>query len=121
MIAAGSGGSIVTVISSTGLDPIAGYGAYGLAKGQLWLMTRYMAAEWGRYGIRANALCPGTIATGGSGAPSLDLPAARAMVGRTALGRFGTSSEVIGAAVYFASDESSFTTGQKLHVDGGRT
>lgn len=119
MMAAG-GGSIVTLISSTGIDPIPGYGAYGLAKGQLWLLTRYMAAEWGRGGIRANAVCPGMIATGGSGAPDESLPAAQAMLARTALGRFGANADVIGAAVHLASDESAFTTGQRIHVDGGR-
>lgn len=118
MIEAG-GGSIVTVISSTGIDPIPGYGAYGLAKGSLWLLTRYMAAEWGRYGIRANAICPGMIATGGSGAANDEAPPA-AMLARTALGRLGRNSEVVGAALYLASDESSFTTGQCIHVNGGR-
>jgi NAD(P)-dependent dehydrogenase (short-subunit alcohol dehydrogenase family) len=112
-------GSIVTVISSTGIDPIPGYGAYGLAKGTLWLLTRYMAAEWGRHGIRANAICPGMIATGGSGAASDDAPPA-AMLARTALGRLGANSEVVGAAIYLASDESSFTTGECIHVNGGR-
>jgi NAD(P)-dependent dehydrogenase (short-subunit alcohol dehydrogenase family) len=113
------GGSIVTVISSTGIDPIPGYGAYGLAKGTLWLLTRYMAAEWGQGGIRANAICPGMIATGGSGAASEDAPPA-AMLARTALGRLGRNSEVVGAALHLAGDESSFTTGQCIHVNGGR-
>lgn len=118
MMAAG-GGSIVTVISSTGIDPIPGYGAYGLAKGALWLFTRYMAAEWGRHGIRANAICPGLIATGGSGASSDSAPPAT-MLARTGLGRLGRNSEVVGAAIHLASDESSFTTGQRIHIDGGR-
>lgn len=119
MMAAG-GGSVISVISSTGIDPIPGYGAYGLAKGQLWLLTRYMAAEWGRSGIRANAICPGTIATGGSGAAQAGAPAAEAMLARTALGRFGANGDVTGAAVYLASEESAFVTGQRIHVDGGR-
>lgn len=118
MIAAG-GGSIVTVISSTGIDPIPGYGAYGLAKGSLWLLTRYMAAEWGRHGIRVNAICPGMIATGGSGAASEEAPPA-AMLARTALRRLGSNGEVTGAAIHLAGDESSFTTGQCIHVNGGR-
>lgn len=119
MIEAGTGGSIVTFISSTGIDPIPGYGAYGLAKGSLWLLTRYMAAEWGRHGIRANAICPGMIATGGSGAASDEAPPAE-MLARTALGRLGRNSEVVGAAIYLGSEESSFTTGQCIHVNGGR-
>jgi NAD(P)-dependent dehydrogenase (short-subunit alcohol dehydrogenase family) len=119
MIEADRGGSIVTFISSTGIDPIPGYGAYGLAKGTLWLLTRYMAAEWGRHGIRANAICPGMVATGGSGAASDEAPPA-AMLARTSLGRMGRNSEVVGAAIYLASEESSFTTGQCIHVNGGR-
>src|SRR5690349_7721181 len=119
MMAAG-GGSIITIISSTGLDPTPGYGAYGLAKGALWLLTRYMAAEWGKGGIRANALCPGLIATGDNAEALTQAVRANGMLARTALGRVGASSECLGAAIYLASDESSFTTGQRIHVDGGR-
>ena len=118
MMAAG-GGSIITVISSTGLDPTPGYGAYGLAKGALWTMTRYMAAEWGCHDIRANSICPGLIATGGSGAATADSISPR-MLARTALGRLGRNSEVLGAAIYLASDEASFTTDQCIYVNGGR-
>jgi NAD(P)-dependent dehydrogenase (short-subunit alcohol dehydrogenase family) len=118
MMAAG-GGSIITFVSSTGIDPTPGYGAYGLAKGALRTLTRYMAAEWGKRGIRANSICPGLIATGGSGAPTRE-QVPPSMLARTALGRLGHSSEVIGAAIYLASDESSFTTDQCIHVNGGR-
>jgi NAD(P)-dependent dehydrogenase (short-subunit alcohol dehydrogenase family) len=113
------GGSIITIISSTGIDPTPGYGAYGLAKGALWTLTRYMAAEWGKHGIRANSICPGLIATGGSGAPSQEL-VPPSMLARTALGRLGHNSEVLGAAIYLACDEASFTTDQCIHVNGGR-
>ena len=118
-IAAGTGASVITLVSSTGEEPIPGYGAYGLAKGGLWLLSRYMAAEWGQYGIRVNSISPGLIATGGSGAADADAPPA-AMVARTALRRLGRNSEVVGAAVYLASDEASFTTGQCIRVNGGR-
>jgi NAD(P)-dependent dehydrogenase (short-subunit alcohol dehydrogenase family) len=117
---AASGGSIITFISSTGLEPIPGYDAYGMAKGALWLLTRYMAAEWGRGGIRANALCPGLIATADNAAELQALVEANGMLGRTALGRVGTNRECIGAAIHLASDESSFTSGQRIHIDGGR-
>jgi NAD(P)-dependent dehydrogenase (short-subunit alcohol dehydrogenase family) len=117
MMAAG-GGSIITLISSTALEPVPGYGAYGLAKSALWTLTKYMAAEWGPFGIRVNAICPGMVATGGPGAPDADAPPA--MIERTALRRTGRSDEVTGAAIYLASDESSFTTGQCIHVNGGR-
>lgn len=113
------GGNIITLVSSTGEEPSPGYGAYGLAKGGLWLLTRYMAAEWGPRGIRANSICPGMIVTGGTGTASADAPPT-AMLARTSLARTGRNSEVTGAAIYLASDEASFTTGQCIRVNGGR-
>ena len=119
MIAAG-GGSIITIISTTGLEPMPGYDAYGMAKGALWLLTQYMAKEWGKAGLRANALNPGLIATG-ENAQALDEAVRKnGMIDRTSLGRVGRNTECIGAAIYLASDESSFTTGQRINIDGGR-
>ena len=114
------GGSVITVISSTGFDPVAGYGAYGIAKGALWTLTRYMAAEWGKGGIRANAFTPGLVATGGNAAGLTEAAKANGMLARTSLGRVGLNAECLGIAVHLASDESSFTSGQRIHVDGGR-
>lgn len=119
-IMAAGGGSIVTVISSTGQDPVPGYDAYGLAKGALWLLTRYMAKEWGHGGIRANAFNPGLIATGDSALRLEQAVRENGMLARTALGRVGASRECLGATIYLASDESSFTSGQCIGVDGGR-
>lgn len=119
MMAAG-GGSIVTLTSSTGHEPTPGYDAYGMAKGALWLMTRYMAKEWGPAGLRANAFTPGLIATGGDVAQHQEAVRKTGMLARTSLGRVGVSRECLGAAIYLASDESSFTTGQCIAVDGGR-
>ena len=119
MMAAG-GGSVITVTSSTGFDPSPGYDAYGMAKGALWLLTRYMAAEWGKGGIRVNAFQPGLIATGNNAEQLEQAARVNGMLSRTALDRVGLNSECVGAAIYLASDESSFTTGQRIHVDGGR-
>jgi NAD(P)-dependent dehydrogenase (short-subunit alcohol dehydrogenase family) len=118
MMAAG-GGSVVTVISTTGLEPIPGYDAYGLAKGALWLLTQYMAREWGPGGVRANAFNPGLIATGENADQVEEAMRARGTLTRTPLGRMGRNRECIGAVVYLASDESSFTTGQQITVNGG--
>jgi NAD(P)-dependent dehydrogenase (short-subunit alcohol dehydrogenase family) len=119
MMAAG-GCSVITVISSTGLEPIPGYDAYGMAKGALWLLTRYMAKEWGKHGIRANALNPGLIATGDN-AEELEQTVRKAgMLNRTSLDRVGRNHECLGAAIYLASDEASFTSGQRISIDGGR-
>jgi NAD(P)-dependent dehydrogenase (short-subunit alcohol dehydrogenase family) len=119
MMSAG-GGSIITVISSTGLEPEPGYDAYGMAKGALWLLTRYMAKEWGRGGIRANALMPGLICTGGEVSEFEAAVRSYGMLDRTSLARVGRTRECIGAALYLASEESSFTSGQRIGVDGGR-
>ena len=81
-----------------------------------------MAAEWGRHGIRANAFQPGHVATGDDAqAAALEaaLKANGALRGNS-LGRVGRNSECMGALVYLASDESSYTTGQRLIVNGGR-
>ena len=119
MMAAG-GGSIITVTSSTGAEPTPGYDAYGMAKGALWLLTRYMAREWGAGGVRANAFTPGLIATGDNVEQLEAAVRANGMLARTSLGRVGVSRECLGAAIYLASDESSFTSGQCIAVDGGR-
>jgi NAD(P)-dependent dehydrogenase (short-subunit alcohol dehydrogenase family) len=113
-------GSIITVISSAGLEPTPGYDAYGMAKGALWLMTQYMAREWGSKGIRANAFKPGSIATTGSPQDRTEQLRNAGVLGRTSLGRAGTNDECIGALVFLASDESSYMSGQCLSVDGGR-
>ena len=119
MMAAG-GGSIITVTSSTGAEPTPGYDAYGMAKGALWLLTRYMAKEWGAGGIRANAFTPGLIATGDDVEAHQEAVRKTGMLARTSLGRVGVSRECLGAAIYLASDDSSFTSGQCIAVDGGR-
>lgn len=116
------GGSIVTFTSSTAFDPVEGFAAYGLAKAALWALTMYMAKEWGKGGIRANALQPGLIATGDERdyAERQRMATERGVLARTSLARLGHNNECIGAAVYLASDESSFTSGQRIAVDGGR-
>ena len=119
MMAAG-GGSIITTISSTGIDPIEGYSAYGLAKGSLALLTRYMAQEWGKGGIRVNAFSPGTVATGNHAGEYEAMLRERGLLDRTALGRVGRNRDCTGFAVYLASDESAFTSGQQVFIDGGR-
>lgn len=119
MMAAG-GGSVITLTSSTGFDPTPGYAAYGLAKGTLWLLTLYMAREWGKQGIRVNSLQPGLIATGND-TTALEQSARKlGVLNRTSLDRVGVNRECIGAAIYVASDESSFTSAQRICVDGGR-
>lgn len=123
MIADGIKGSLVTITSSTGCEqPVAGYAAYGLAKGLLWVLTRQMAVEWGRHGIRANAVQPGHVATG-TDAEAAALEAALKASGAlraNAMARVGRNAECMGALIHLVSDESSYTNGQRLVVNGGR-
>ncbi|MGE0387268.1 MAG: SDR family NAD(P)-dependent oxidoreductase [Gammaproteobacteria bacterium] len=109
-------GSIINVLSTAGFTPvknIAGW-AYGATKAGLETLTRYMASECGPE-VRANCICPGTIAPDGA---VWDIW--KPMMDKIPLKRAGFAREVAAAALYLASDASSFVTGQTIFVDGGR-
>jgi NAD(P)-dependent dehydrogenase (short-subunit alcohol dehydrogenase family) len=116
------GGSIVNVASFVALMGAAtAQVAYTASKGGVLALTREVAVEYARRGIRVNALCPGPIET-----PLLaELLADRARRARRLvhipIGRFGRPEEIAAAALFLASDESSFMTGSALVVDGGIT
>jgi len=124
MLKRGKGASIVNI--SSGASSVRGIPnrfVYGASKAAVIGLTKSVAADFIKQGIRCNAICPGTIAT-----PSLDeriaalgdVEAARkAFVARQPMGRLGTAEEVAALALYLASDESSFTTGAIHIVDGG--
>jgi 3-oxoacyl-[acyl-carrier protein] reductase len=90
-------------------------GVYGAAKAGLDSLTRTMAAEWGRYGIRVNNVAPGTINTPRSGRTDLIDDASRLIP----LGRRGAPGEIADAAVFLLSDRASYISGHTLVVDGG--
>jgi 2-keto-3-deoxy-L-fuconate dehydrogenase len=123
------GGSIVNVASgASSVRGIPNRYVYGASKAAVIGLTKSVAADFIRQGVRCNAICPGTIQS-----PSLDGRIAdqakaqekpveeirQAVVDRQAMGRIGTAEEVAWAALYLASDESSFTTGHIVMVDGG--
>jgi 3-oxoacyl-[acyl-carrier protein] reductase len=112
------GGSIINVASVAGqIGGIAGSPAYSAAKAGVLGLTKSLARRFAPLGVRVNAISPADIETEmTAGFP----PEMRArLIGMTPLGRFGTVDEVVGAAVYFAADESSYVTGQTLAVNGG--
>jgi 2-keto-3-deoxy-L-fuconate dehydrogenase len=123
MLAAG-GGSIVNMSSvASSIKGVPGRFAYGATKAAVIGLTKAVAADFVGQGVRCNAICPGTVET-----PSLnqrladtgDYEAARAtFTARQPMGRLGKPEELAQLALYLASDESSFTTGQIHIIDGG--
>ncbi|MEU9789514.1 3-oxoacyl-ACP reductase FabG [Streptomyces sparsogenes] len=110
-------GSIITLSSVSGVYGNPGQGNYSASKAGMVAMTRALAKEVGRYGIRANAVAPGMIETDMTGALSGD-QRDRA-VAAIPLGRFGTAEEVAEAVSFLASDRAAYITGSVLQIDGG--
>ena len=114
----GRGSSIVNITSVAGLRAWAEDAAYNASKAGVELLTRTIAVEYGPAGIRANCLAPGVI--DGGLTDVVTLPEERAqLVAMHPMGRMGLVEEVAEAAVWLASEASSFTTGATLRVDGG--
>lgn len=118
MVTAGRG-SVVLISSVAGLDPLPGLGAYSVSKAGLLGLMRALARELGPKGVRVNALAPGLIETRFSAALFSDQQAYETFMAHTPLGRHGQPEDVVGAAVFLASDASAYVTGQVLVVDGG--
>jgi NAD(P)-dependent dehydrogenase (short-subunit alcohol dehydrogenase family) len=93
--------------------------AYTASKGGMLSLTKSFAVQYGRYGIRCNAICPGPIETPLLRTLWTNEEARDLRLGRIPLGRFGEPEDIIYMALYLASDESSWTTGAWLIVDGG--
>ena len=113
------GGSIINVSSIAGIQPFPMQAIYSISKAGLIMLTKSMAKELGSANIRVNCICPGLIKTKLSEALWSNPEVEKATTAMKALGRMGTTDEIVGAAIYFASDASSFTTGSILTVDGG--
>jgi 3-oxoacyl-[acyl-carrier protein] reductase len=110
-------GSIISLSSAAAIDGFSGKSVYGASKAAIISMTKSLARELGESGIRANCLAPGIIETEMLDTMSEEvLSATRAA---TDLRRSGSPSEVADAAVFLASDLSSYITGQVLRIDGG--
>jgi NAD(P)-dependent dehydrogenase (short-subunit alcohol dehydrogenase family) len=114
-------GRVINVSSMLGEISLPGRSPYASSKGGLTLLTKTLALEWAKDGINVNALCPGPFATE-INTPLLNDPVARAqMESNVPLARWGDPVELGPAAVFLASDASSFMTGATLFVDGGYT
>ena len=110
------GGSVINMSSIAGLSPN-GNVSYAASKAAVLGITRATAREQGRFGIRVNAICPGVIdtpMTAGVAEPML-----KPLIRATPLGRTGTPNDIAQTALFLASDESSFITGQWISPNGG--
>jgi NAD(P)-dependent dehydrogenase (short-subunit alcohol dehydrogenase family) len=114
-------GSVINVASVAGVASAPLMSPYGAAKAALISLTKSLAVEWGAGGVRVNALCPGWTATDLNRALWEDPVAGPATISNVPMGRWGNPEEMAGAAIFLASDASSFVTGQTLVVDGGQT
>jgi NAD(P)-dependent dehydrogenase (short-subunit alcohol dehydrogenase family) len=108
-------GAVINVLSGAGLQPVPGKLDYGTTKAALWMMTRYLAAEWAPL-IRVNAIVPGLVTENGEPRTA----GQQRLLANVPFGRVGHPSEIAPAAVYLASRAASYTTGTMLVCNGGR-
>ena len=119
-------GTIVNVASiASSIIGVPNRFIYGVTKAALLGLTKSVAVEFVTKGIRCNAICPGTVETPSLGerikALGNEKEARKAFVARQPMGRLGTAEEIAALALYLASDESGFVTGQEFIIDGGWT
>jgi NAD(P)-dependent dehydrogenase (short-subunit alcohol dehydrogenase family) len=117
-------GVIINIASVAGLVPLRLQSAYDVAKAGVVNLTRCQAVEVGQYGVRVNAIAPGSTLTDGTRQMFYNPAAqkfAESLLSHVPLGRPGETSDIAHAAVYLASDEASYVTGHVLVVDGGWT
>lgn len=120
MIARGRG-KIVNIASVQAELARPGIAPYTATKGAVRNLTRGMCTDWARYGIQVNAIAPGYFKTPLNQALVVDPEFSAWLEKRTPAGRWGNVDELVGAAVFLASDASSFVNGHTLYVDGGIT
>lgn len=110
--------NICSVMSELGRPTV---GPYTASKGGLKMLTKAMAIDWSRHGVRVNGIGPGYFKTELNAPLVADPNFSSWLLNRTPMGRWGETRELAGAAVFLASDAASFVTGQILYVDGGVT
>jgi len=115
------GGSVINIASVAGIKPEALTGAYNASKAALISVTKTLARELGPSGIRVNAIAPGLVETRLAKVLVETPQIHEHIVGQSALGRHAQPDEIAGAALFLASDASTFVTGSVLTVDGGWT
>jgi NAD(P)-dependent dehydrogenase (short-subunit alcohol dehydrogenase family) len=112
-------GKIVNISSGAGVLAEKGLNAYGVAKGAMILFTKQLALDYGREGINANCICPGYISTQLTGLLMMSDKLRESIEAFFPIKRIGEPEEVAHCAVFLASDESDYITGEEIRVDGG--
>ncbi len=114
-------GAIINIDSLNTYAPLTGVTPYAMSKAGVLMMTRALANEWGKHGVRVNSIAPGFFPTALSQKMWAQEKMAAWAKTNTPLGKLGDVKELVGAAIYLASPASRFVTGQTLRVDGGVT
>jgi NAD(P)-dependent dehydrogenase (short-subunit alcohol dehydrogenase family) len=112
-------GRIINIASLNSFVALHEVAAYAASKAGVAALTRALAVEWSRDGVLTNAIAPGIFRTALNAELLENTPRGNELLMRTPVGRFGKLEELVGAAVFLASDSASFVTGQILAVDGG--
>jgi NAD(P)-dependent dehydrogenase (short-subunit alcohol dehydrogenase family) len=112
-------GAIITIASIAAKRPEAGPGAYSVSKAAVWMLTKWLAMDLAGAGVRVNAIGPGYIDTNMTKGLFENKMIRNMVVMQVPMQRFGRPEDVANAALFLASDESSYMTGEILHPDGG--
>ena len=122
LLSSGRKGSIISIASTHGAVGVPNFSIYGISKAGIAHMTRMLAIEWAKNGIRVNAIAPGSTMTPTRAAGLAAEPERRQpLLDRIPVGRFCTEEEIAGLASYLASPQAEYVTGQTLLIDGGLT
>ena len=114
-------GSIINISSASSGPPLSKAFTYSVAKAGVKNLTQNLAREWGTSGVRVNALRPGFFPTEWSMKHFITPEREKAILGHTAMQRYGRPEELVGAVIWLFSDASGFVTGAEIAVDGGFT
>jgi NAD(P)-dependent dehydrogenase (short-subunit alcohol dehydrogenase family) len=115
----GERGCMLHIVSMASFVALADVAAYGCSKAGLMHLTKSLANDWAQLGIRVNAVAPGFFLTDLNRARMEGTARGDSVLDHTPMGRFGSPSELVGAALFLCSDAASFTTGEVIVVDGG--